>query len=209
MFHDYNQHRPYRDTIIEYQKTVGMTEFTSQRQFWTLGGPCHNEFIELNKHLKFGPESYHTVENAQEMIPTNGIRNSRAIVTYPNTDFNTSYDKWGSVGVISYDSTETILALSKHRGYVDQSRKIINLAQLARIALQNSEEVFVHSNWMIGFANFSDPREEPRKSELKKAYKKWVRLFDQRFKTRWFDASIELMETSQTFMIGLHCLVKR
>ena len=179
-----------------------MTEFTKDRQFWTLGGPYHHEFEYMNQHLDFGPGSYHTVDINKFKRPTSDLPNNTAVITYPNTDFWDTWKQWGSVGAISYDSTQTMISTTKN-GEFDQSRKIIQLAKLVEFALQNSPAISVHTNWMINYANFSDPIKN--KSLLEQEFPKWIQKFAGRFDNcKIFDSQIERMETSATYMVDMH-----
>jgi len=204
--HDYNKHRDYRCRVVEYQKSVGMTSFTENNQFWTLGGPQHHEFTYLNNYFDFAPRSYHTVDRSH-MAATEHLDNSVAVVAYPNTEFKNIYRFWKDgvrVGAISYDSTETILP--RYGFDYDQSFKLQKITDLVDLALLGTDNLMVHMNWMIGWANYSDPVKNLPKVE--EEYGRWVNRFVGRYCREYdvtaFDGSLELMEGSLTYMVGMH-----
>lgn len=198
----YNQLRPYRDHVVALQRRMGQTTFTSEAEFWTLGGPEHFEFAALDKIMDFGPKSYHTVDRDR----MKSIKN-KAVVAHPHTEFMSIYQLWKHPAALSYDSTEQFTPGTKMEDDdTTHDRKFINFLKLAKraVGLCRENYLMVHANYMIahpGTRNVHDGSWGPH-------YERWLGHISHRFsKAKIFDSREERMSNSQTFMVGIHFAV--
>ena len=204
----YYHDRPYRWRVIEIQKYAGMVSFAEDAQFWTLGGPEHFEFIELNKSLQFGPRSYHTVEqHAMEPKPPD---NPDAMVLYGKTKFVAAIGQWKPV-VISYDSQEVMAEVKGIR----QDRKIIDLVDLTRRALANSEHntLVVHANYMVSYPAICPGSDDHAfKEKLCRTYTRWYNIYRHMLsgeaEIEMCDGGVEKMIESRTEMLSIHAILR-
>lgn len=199
----YDAYRPYRHRIVEIHRNLGLTTFTEQAQFWSLGGPEHHEYVELQKHLDFWPRSYHTVDRGY-MLP---VGRDDKIIQHQFTEFETIYKLWSNPLTISYDSTEVITRRGSRNSH---DRKIFNLIDLVRMALAATihPHVVVHANYMLAYPGTYNLKKNGL--FFKEDYIKWLSILCEHFNDiEVFDSQIERMTGSATDMIDFHFIVRK
>lgn len=131
----------YRDFLLEVLNYYKFTKFTTDHEFWTLGGSEWHEYRYLVKTgISFKPTSYHNVdrEELKELLDI-------SVCHHPNTEFSDIHRLWNKPAVISYDST---VALVQSNTGIWQE-----LCHLGISAAKKSGNALIVWNFMVGYAN--------------------------------------------------------
>lgn len=147
----YGGENPYRTHLMVALRKFGLTNFSVDREFWTLGGWELDEYKELVREgFVFSPGAYHTVDH--KIIKGN----FPGIVKHEHTDFFSIRLLWKRPVVINFDSTMKL---------VDSNLKKLKLVvDLALDARKLSDRVLLGVNVISMWGNVK--REN-------NAYNKW------------------------------------
>ena len=198
----YSGEKPYRHCLVAALKHFGLTEFSQDAEFWTLGGREWHEYkFLLQQGLTFGKDSYHNVDYEQ-INPLN----DQSVVRH-KSDFFDIWQVWKKPQVICFDSTN---------GLVDNNESIwIDLIQLGIRATEICGKTSLNWNFLSGYGNILYDRSggENDYDKLFTRYERWLAILVDHvmvegFEIEFFEECVLApKERSHTAMLSGHCLV--
>lgn len=199
--------KPYRDCLVAALQHFGLTSFTEQTEFWTLGGKEWYEYKFLKEQgLTFSKASYHNVDYG-DIDPCN----DQSVVIH-KCNFFDIWRVWKRPTAICFDSTN---------GLVTSNEKVwLDLIQLGIAAAEITGKVSLNWNFLAGYGNrlgWRGPDDKvkgkSRQDVLFDRYERWLNAMKDHitiagFRVDFFSYSVMApKEKSRTPMISGHCLI--
>lgn len=164
----YSGDNDYRDFLLKSLQYYGFVEFSSDCEFWTLGGVEWYEYKFLVRSgIEFGPRSYHNVDRgciANVIKRWQSRLSSRPTCCHKHTEFFDIRKIWRKPSVLAFDST---MALSQSNTVSWQE-----LCHLGIDATKISGSILLTWNLVAGYAN------KLYKSTETDLYDNWIEILD-------------------------------
>jgi len=190
----YDVNKPYRDCLVAALKHFGLTKFSKEAEFWTLGGKEWHEYRYLLKQgLIFGEGSYHNVDR-EEIDPLD----DPAVVAH-KCEFQDIWELWHKPAAICFDSTNALVKSNEP--------KWIELVSMGLKAAGICGKTSLNWNFLTTYGNAKFTSDEYE------VYKQWLTILVDYvevwgLKIEIFSTGVQApKEGSNTIMMSGHCLI--